>query len=121
MSDKLREYHDALVRLDALREQLRRHVLAAQAGWLGDDEGPPDFLKPFEDIEIRMDEVIPDAVKATRVTAQQRAAMIDAVRCPDCTAGGVQMTEQSYRIVDAANTCRGSETCKTILPQYEMR
>ena len=82
--DQLREYHDALVRLDVLREQLRGHVLAAQARWLGDDEGPPDYLKPFEDIEIRMDEVIPDAVKATRMTATQRAAMVEMARCPDC-------------------------------------
>jgi len=31
-----------------------------------------------------MDEVIPDTVRATRVTARQRAVMLEMARCPDC-------------------------------------
>jgi len=86
MDDKLREYHDALVRLDALREQLRGHVLTAQAGWTGagEDDGPPNFLKFIADVVERMDEVIPDAIKATRPTKAQRAMMAEMARCPDC-------------------------------------
>ena len=84
--NRLREYHDALVRLDALREQLAGHVLTAQTGWMGadEDDGPPDFLKSFDDIATRMDEVIPDAIKITRPTKAQRAMMVEMARCPDC-------------------------------------
>jgi len=86
MTDQLREYHDALVRLDALREQLAGHVLTARVGWMGadEDDGPPDFLKFFEGIANRMDEVMPDAIKVTRPTRAQRAAMMEMARCPDC-------------------------------------
>jgi len=83
--NKMREYHDALVRLDALVLQLNGHLLTAQTGWIGtDDDGPPDFLKPIGNVVERMDEVIPDAIKATRTTAQQQAAMAKMTRCPDC-------------------------------------
>lgn len=61
MTDQLREYHDALVRLDALMLQLRCAPTLARVAWDEFGEYPA-----IDNIAKRMDEVIPDAIKATR-------------------------------------------------------
>ena len=73
MSGKLREYHDALVRIDARNQQLIEYLQLIRAEW--DEYGEqPDILGPIDHIANRMDEIIPDAAKATRATRAQRAA-----------------------------------------------
>lgn len=82
--DQLREYHDALVRLDALVLQLRGHAELALVGAEYDCGDLAPALRHANDIAKRMDEVIPDAVRVTRHTPQQRAIMMEMTRCPDC-------------------------------------
>ena len=84
MDDQLREYHDALVRLDALVLQLSGHMDLALVGADHDCGDLAPALHRADAIAKRMDEVIPDAIKFTRHTPQQRATMLEMTRCPDC-------------------------------------
>ena len=84
MEDQLREYHDALVRLDALVLQLSGHLDLALVGADYDCGDLAPALHRAHDIANRMDEVIPDAIKVTRPTKAQRAMMAEMARCPDC-------------------------------------
>ena len=66
--NRLREYHDALVRLDARNQQLIEYLQLVRAEW--DECGEyPDVLDPADNIAKRMDEIIPVAIKATRTNS----------------------------------------------------
>ena len=63
--DKMREYHDALVRIDARNQQLIEYLRLARAEW--DECGEyPSVLDPIDHLAECIDEIIPDATKTTR-------------------------------------------------------
>lgn len=70
----LREYYDALVRIDELSLQLGRILSMMRMGWDEENGERSDCLKPINDIARRIGEAVPVSIRATRPMIQHDVA-----------------------------------------------
>ena len=64
-TERLQEYHDALIRLDELSLTLGRILQLSRIGW--DDTTGEEVLEPINQIAKLIGEAMPESIKAGRI------------------------------------------------------